>query len=101
MLRITGARPMDAFWVELTLSDGSRVERDLDSLLRGPVCEPIRADLARFSQLRVRRGTLEWPGDIDLDPAVLIWDGPRPRDPSARPERRLVLRHPSAAPATA
>jgi hypothetical protein len=32
-------------------------------------------------------------GDIDLDAAVLIWNGPRPRDPSARLEPRLVLRH--------
>jgi Protein of unknown function (DUF2442). len=101
MLRIKRARPMDGFWVELTLSDGTRIERDLENLLHGPVFELIRADPAHFRQLRVRHQTLEWPDDIDLDPAVLIWDGPRPRDLSARPERRLVLRDPSVAPAPA
>jgi hypothetical protein len=87
MLRITGALALDGFWVELTLSDGSRVERDVGDLLRGQVFDAIRTDPARFRELRARRGTLEWPGDVDLDGAVLIWDGPRPRSRSSRPSR--------------
>lgn len=101
MLRITSARPLSGFWVELTLSDGSSVERDLEDLMRGPVFEAIRTDRAMFALLRVRRGTVEWPGDIDLDPAVLLWNGTWPRDPSATPEPRLVLRHPSSTPTIA
>jgi hypothetical protein len=88
---------MDGDWVELTLSDRSRVERDIEALLQGPVLEAIRADRASFAALRVRHGTLSWPGDIDLDPAVLIWNGPRNADPGARPAPRLVLRHPGVA----
>jgi hypothetical protein len=32
-----------------------------------------------------------WPGDLDLDPDVLIWGGPAPRDPALRPPRALRL----------
>ena len=87
---------MEGFWVRLTLSDGTEIDRGLGDLLRGPVFEEITADDAIFRRLRVRRGTLEWPGDIDLDAAVLIWNGPRPRDPGARPASRLVLEPPHA-----
>lgn len=96
MLRITGARSMGDFWVRLTLSDGTEVERNVRDLLRGPVFESIVSDRDKFARLRVRRGTLEWPGDIDLDAAVLLWNGPRPHDAAARPKERLVLEHPSA-----
>ncbi len=81
--------------MRLTLTDGSQVERNVRALLRGPVFEPIRSDYRRFRRIRVRGGTVEWPDQLDLDPNVLIWNGPRPRDPDARPEKRLELTHPS------
>jgi len=54
--------------------------RDIDDLLGGPVFEPIRSDEAMFGRVRVRRGTIVWPGGIDIDPDVLIWGDPAPAD---------------------
>jgi hypothetical protein len=96
VLSIRSAEPLKEFWVRLTLTDGSQIERNVLDLLRGPVFEAIRADYSRFRQVRVRQGTLEWPGELDLDPSVLIWNGPRPRHPDARPPARLSLTHPTA-----
>jgi hypothetical protein len=96
MLSIRSAEPLGDFWVRLTLIDGSQIERNVLDLLRGPVFEAIRADYARSRQVRVRQGALEWPKRLDLDPNVLIWNGPRPRDPDARPTARLTLTHSTA-----
>ncbi len=78
MLRIRSVQPLDGHCVHLTLTDGSVVDRDIADLLRGPVFEPIRSDEARFRRVGVRRGTIIWPGGIDIDPDVLIWGGPAP-----------------------
>ena len=96
MLLIRSAEPLENYWVRLTLTDGSQIERNVRDLLRGPVFEPLRTDYGRFRHIRARGGTIEWPGELDLDPQVVIWNGPRPRDPGARPARRLELTHPSA-----
>lgn len=96
MSSIRSAEPLEDFWIRLTLTDGSQIERNIFDLLRGPVFEAVRADDTRFRQVRVRQGTLEWPERLDLDPNVLIWNGPRSRDPHARPAARLTLTHPTA-----
>ena len=96
MLTILRAEPLDDYWVRLVLNDGSTIERNVLDLLRGPVFEPVRADYGRFRRLRVRGGTVEWPGRLDLDTDVLIWNGPAPRERGVRPELRVVLRHPTA-----
>ena len=44
-------------------------------LLVGPSFEPVLRDPDLFSQVRVERGTVVWPGSIDLCPDVLIWGG--------------------------
>ena len=94
MIRIKAAEALDGYWLRLTLSDGTQVDRNVRDLLRGPVFEPLRTDDALFRQVRVAWGTVTWPGDLDLDPSVLIWNGPRPRDAAARPAPRLELTHP-------
>ena len=96
MLSIRRAEPLDDYWIRLTLNDGSKIERNVRALLRGPVFEPIHADYAKFHRVRVRGGTIVWPGDLDLDPDVLIWNGPAPTRADARPVPRAVLRHPSS-----
>lgn len=85
MLRVKAAKPLDRYRVRLTLSDGTVVERDLEAALWGPVFEPLRRDMARFRRMRVRGGTLTWPGRLDVDPDVLIWGGPPPVEDSPPP----------------
>ena len=79
----------------LILTNGDVVERDLDALLWGPVFDHIRSDEAFFRRVRVEDGVLTWPGDVDIAPETVIWDGPTPKDPVARPSRFLAPRNPS------
>ncbi len=44
LIRIAKAKPLDGFKVELTLTTGDVIQRDLDPLLTGPVFDPIRRD---------------------------------------------------------
>lgn len=66
---------MDGYRVQLTLTDGRVIERDLEPMLAGPVFNAIRHDPARFREMRVEGGTLVWPNGADLCPDVLIWGG--------------------------
>jgi hypothetical protein len=84
MLEVRRAEPLDGRSVRLTLSDGSVIERDIQDLLRGPVFERLRTDDALFRRVRARYGTVTWPGDIDIAPETLIWDGPYPDDEASR-----------------
>lgn len=86
MLRISGVRHLEGRRVQLTLTDGSVVERDLGGLLDGVgVFEHISRDDVAFRRVYVDGGTLAWPGDIDIAPETLIWDGPDPKQPGERP----------------
>ena len=80
LVRISGAKPLDGYRVELALTDGRVIERDLASLLEGPVFAEIRNDVARFKEMRVENGSLVWPSGADLCPDVLIWGGLPPAD---------------------
>jgi hypothetical protein len=95
MLEIRSVKPLAGRLVRLTLSDGTVVERDLSDLLFGPVFEPIVADEHLFRRVRVDYGTLAWPGNVDIAPETLIWDGPYPHDEATRrPEPFLRPRRP-------
>ena len=81
--------------LRLTLTDGSVVERDIQDLLWGPVFERLRMDDAFFRRVRARYGTVTWPGNIDIAPETLIWDGPDPADDDRQlPEPFLRPRSP-------
>jgi hypothetical protein len=80
LVRIKQVVPLEGYRLRLTLTDGSTVERDVSSLLAGPVFDAIRSDPALFRQVRVEHGTVVWPGDVDLCPDVLIYDGPPPEN---------------------
>ena len=85
MLRIADVQPLEDRRVRLTLTDGSIVERDLGGLLDGiGVFEPISFDDDAFREVYVDYGTLAWPGEVDIAPETLIWDGPDPADGSTR-----------------
>ena len=91
MLRIQEVEPLRGHWLRLTLTNGDVIERHVHAALWGPVFRRIRSDSAVFRAVRASGGTIEWPGEVDLDPEGLIWDGPPPADPSARPVARLRL----------
>jgi hypothetical protein len=96
MLEIKAVEPLEGRVVRLTLSDGSVVVRDLSKLLDGVgVFERISVDDAAFREVFVDYGTLVWPGEVDIAPETLIWDGPTPSDVgSHRPEPFLRPRNP-------
>jgi hypothetical protein len=96
MLEIAAVQPLDGPVVRLSLTNGDTVERDLTDLLRGPLFDPIARDPALFRSVTVVYGTLAWPGDVDIAPETLIWNGPAPRDEStARPAPFLRPRQPA------
>lgn len=83
LVRIREAKPLGDYRVQLTLTDGRVIERDLTPMLVGSVFDEIRNDEARFSEMRVEGGTLVWPTGADLCPDVLIWGGLPPADATA------------------
>ena len=87
LLRIERVAPLQGFWLRLTLTDGSVIERDVEHLLSGPVFQALRQDPALFAQARAEEGTVVWPNSADLCPDVLIWDGPPPGVATAPPGR--------------
>ncbi len=95
MLRIAAVEPLEGRCVQLTLTDGSVVERDLGALMDGVgVFDRISVDDAVFREVYVDAGTLAWPGEVDLAPETLIWDGPDPKNRTRRPEAFLRPRKP-------
>jgi hypothetical protein len=95
MLRISNVHPLEGRLVLLTLTDGSVVQRDLSALLDGVgVFARISSDDTAFREVYVDYGTLAWPGEVDIAPETLIWDGPDPKDTDRRPERFLRPRKP-------
>lgn len=95
MIRVRSAAPLEGRRLRLTLTDGTVVERDVEELLWGPVFDRLRTDDALFRRVRARYGTVTWPGNLDIAPEMLIWDGPDPVDESRRPEPFLRPRSPS------
>jgi hypothetical protein len=91
MLRIRRVKPIQGYRVQLTLTNGDVVERDLEAVLWGPVFAELRADLSKFQKIRVSNGTIMWPGNLDFDPETVIWGRNRPTDPAARPPGFLAL----------
>jgi hypothetical protein len=74
ILTITDVEPLDGFRIRATFGDGAIKEIDLTDLFTtGPVFSEIRNDRNLFEQVRVNpeTHTVEWPGEIDLDPEVL------------------------------
>lgn len=74
MITVTDVEPLEGYWIRATFSDGAIKEIDLGQLLsEGEVFEPIRDDRALFERVHVNpeTETVEWPGEVDLDPEVL------------------------------
>jgi hypothetical protein len=83
LVRIAAVEPLGGHRLRLTLTDGSRIERDVSALMVGPVFEAIRSDDSKFRAATVEGGTVVWPNGADLCPDVLIWAGAPPEEPHA------------------
>jgi Arc/MetJ-type ribon-helix-helix transcriptional regulator len=71
---VTDVEPLEGLWIRATFSDGAIKEIDLSELIgKGSVFAPIRDRREIFEQVRVNpeSHTVEWPGEVDLDPDVL------------------------------
>jgi hypothetical protein len=98
MVRVKTAKPLEGRRLRLMLTDGSEVERDIEALLWRPLFDRLRTDDDLFRRVRARHGTVTWPGNLDIAPETLIWDGPGPaEDEHRRPEPYLRPRSPSEA----
>jgi hypothetical protein len=84
VLEIRDVNRIQGRTVQLALSDGAVVERDLSDLLHGPLLGRLADDDRLFRSVTVDYGTLVWPGDVDIAPETLIWGGPAPVDESTR-----------------
>jgi hypothetical protein len=95
LITIADVEPLEGLWIRATFSDGAVKEVDLSGLMgsRG-VFAPIRASRALFREVRVNpeSQTVEWPGEVDLDPEVLygLFE-----PASGPPLRRRTVREPS------
>lgn len=88
---VTDVEPLEAHRIRATFSDGAIKEIDLSELLAaGGVFTPVYERREVFEQVRVNpeSQTVEWPGDIDLDPEVLY--GRHEPASGHRIERRTV-----------
>jgi hypothetical protein len=97
IIHITDVRPLEGLWIRVTFSDGAIKEIDLSALLAaGGVFAPIYERRELFEQVAVNpeSGTVEWPGEVDLDPEVLY--GRYEPASGQRIERRTV-REPATA----
>lgn len=93
--RITDATPLHDRWIRLRFSDGVMQEVDLAPVFAGgELFAAIRDDDQVFAQVRVNEesGTVEWPGEIDLDPDVLY--GTFEPEIGGRLERRVIQSQP-------
>ena len=74
LVDITEVHPLEGHWVRLRFSDDVVMDVDLSEMLSGGgVFEPIYDDPEVFRSVRVNpdTGTIEWPGEVDLDAEVL------------------------------
>jgi len=69
---VTSVSVRRPYVLDVTFADGVSVTRDVESVLYGPVFEPLR-DPALFAQARVDHelGTVVWPNGADLSPEFL------------------------------
>jgi hypothetical protein len=99
LIKIERAEPSGDFWLRISFSDGAVKDVDVANVLsRGGVFAAIRERRELFEQVRVNpeTETIEWPGEIDLDPEVLYG---RFEPASGVTLERRAVRAPSPTPA--
>ncbi len=91
-LSIVGVKWLEDYWLRVTLSDGSTIERDLRPLFiraRG-VLRPLRSvESFRKAFVNPDLDTVCWPGNLDVAPETVLWGGGSPpNDMRIRPPKR-------------
>lgn len=74
LIKIERVEPREGLWLRVWFSDGAVKDVDVGEILaRGGVFAPIRERREVFEQVSVNpeTETVEWPGEVDLDPDVL------------------------------
>jgi hypothetical protein len=93
IIHVTEVEPLDGHRIRATFSDGAIKEIDLGDLFAaGGVFEQVRDRREVFEQVRVNPDsrTVEWPGEVDLDPEILY--GRYEPASGHRIERRTIRR---------
>ncbi len=70
---VVSVEPREDFTLLLSFADGSRRVFDFASLLAVPCYEKL-GSVTEFMRARVRHGTVDWGGDIDIAPERLYCD---------------------------
>src|SRR5665809_29585 len=89
--KIREVTPLEGHWLRISFTDGAVMEIDLHHVLAtGRVFAEIRNRRDVFEQVRVNpeTETVEWPGEVDLDPDVLY--GSFEPASGERIERRII-----------
>ncbi len=72
MIAVTFVKPLKDYALQLRFSNGVEGIADLSEIKRDGVFEQWNnPEFFRSVTIDSKRGTLEWPGEIDLDPYVL------------------------------
>jgi hypothetical protein len=97
IIYVTKVEPLEGRRIRATFTDGAVKEIDLhDVLAAGGVFSPIYERREIFEEVRVNHesGTVEWPGEVDIDPEVLYG---RYEPASGHPIERRTVREPLTA----
>jgi Protein of unknown function (DUF2442) len=97
LIKIIAVKALEGYWLRLSFSDGAVKDVDIGEILaRGGVFSQVRDRRDVFEQVRVNpeSRTIEWPGEIDLDPDVLYG---RYQPASGVQITRRIVREPSVA----
>ena len=73
LVRIRRVKPLQDHLVELELTNGQIIQRDLEALLAGPAFAEARTNHDTFRAVRVEAGGLAWPNGADLCPDAILW----------------------------
>jgi hypothetical protein len=97
IIHVTDVQPLEGLRIRATFNDGAIKDIDLSALLAaGGVFAPIHERRELFEQVAVNpeSGTVEWPGEVDLDPEVLYG---RYEPASGHRLQRRTVREPATA----
>jgi Protein of unknown function (DUF2442) len=91
-VEVAGVKALGGYRLELLLTDGSVVERDLSRFVvrYGVGLRAKLRDLKFFRRARPGLGTVVWSRDVDIDPYMLIWQT-FPTPAKGRPKKFAIV----------